>query len=93
MPGANHAAGPVTLGIRPEHLVHDEAGPIRISVLMSEHLGATTLIHGVLEGTDTDFVASMLGHVTADPGSTMSFSASSDNLHIFDASSGKRIEG
>ncbi len=93
IPGANHAAGAVTLGIRPEHLVHDDAGPIKITVQMSEHLGANTLIHGVLEGTDSDFVASMLGHVTADPGSTMSFSALTENLHIFDAASGKRIEG
>ena len=82
----------MTLGIRPEHLIHDENGSIRISVQMLEQLGANTLVHGVLEGTDTEMVASMPGHVTAGMGSVMSFSAEAANLHVFDASTGKRIE-
>ena len=69
--GAQHANGPVTLGIRPEHLAHNEHGPIRITVQMFEQLGANTLMHGVLEGTDTDVVASMPGHVTAGVGSVI----------------------
>ena len=90
--GARHASGGVTLGIRPEHLAHDENGPIRISVQMLEQLGANTLVHGVLEGTEVEMVASMPGHVTAGLGSVMSFSAEVSNLHVFDASSGKRID-
>ncbi|MCK0142802.1 sn-glycerol-3-phosphate import ATP-binding protein UgpC [Aliiroseovarius sp. F20344] len=90
--GANHANGAITLGIRPEHLVHDENGPIKISVQMFEQLGANTLMHGVLDGTDNDIVASMPGHVTAGEGSVMSFSVEASNLHVFDATSGKRIE-
>ena len=90
--GAGHANGAVTLGIRPEHLVHDENGSIRVSVQMFEQLGANTLMHGVLEGTDTDVVASMPGHVTAGVGSVMSFTAAANDLHVFDTTSGKRIE-
>ncbi|WP_136442237.1 sn-glycerol-3-phosphate import ATP-binding protein UgpC [Pacificoceanicola onchidii] len=90
--GAAHASGSVTLGIRPEHLVRDENGPVRISAQMFEQLGANTLVHGVLEGTDTDVVASLPGHVTAEAGSVMSFKASASDLHIFDSTSGKRIE-
>jgi sn-glycerol 3-phosphate transport system ATP-binding protein len=90
--GATHANGPVTLGVRPEHLVHDEAGSIRISAQMFEQLGATTLVHGVLDGTDTDIVASMTGHVTAGAGTIMSFSAEAGNLHVFDSSTGRRID-
>ena len=90
--GAEHANGTVTLGIRPEHLVREDNGPIRISVQMCEQLGANTLVHGVLEGTGTDVVASVLGHVTADEGSLMSFSVLAGDLHVFDATSGKRID-
>ena len=89
--GADHANGSVTLGIRPEHLVHDENGPIRITAQMFEQLGANTLMHGVLEGTDIDVVASMPGHVSVGAGSIMSFSASASDLHVFDLSSGERI--
>ncbi len=90
--GGGHSTGAVTLGIRPEHLMHDENGPIGISVQMFEQLGANTLLHGVLEGTDTEIVASMPGHVSTGEGSVMRFSAEASVLHVFDAASGKRIE-
>ena len=90
--GASHANGAVTLGIRPEHLVHDENGPISISVQMFEQLGANTLMHGVLDGTDTDIVASLPGHVSAEAGTVMKFSAPVEALHVFDSATGKRIE-
>lgn len=91
--GAGHASGAVTLGIRPEHLALDEAGPIQITAQMFEQLGATTLVHGILEGTETDIVASLPGHVTAGEQAVMRFSAVESDLHVFDTVSGKRIEG
>ena len=90
--GAHYASGSVILGIRPEHLEHDANGPVRISVQMCEQLGANTLVHGVLEGTGTDIVANMTGHVTAEAASIMSFAAEADNLHTFDSETGRRIE-
>lgn len=83
--------GFVTLGIRPEHLKPDTDGPIEIEVDLFEQLGANTLLHGVLKGTQTECVASLPGHVSIERGATMSFSASSDLLHLFDPETGKRI--
>ncbi len=90
--GDAQAGGKVTLGVRPEHLVQDDAGAIRIVVQMVEQLGANTLVHGVLEGSETDVVASVPGHLTAEAGTVMSFSAAAEDLHLFDATTGKRID-
>lgn len=90
--GGAQASGQITLGVRPEHLVQDDAGAIRIIVQMVEQLGANTLVHGVLEDSETEFVASVPGHVTAEEGTLMSFSAAAEDLHVFDVTSGKRIE-
>jgi sn-glycerol 3-phosphate transport system ATP-binding protein len=90
--GGAQASGNVTLGVRPEHLVVEDAGEIRITVQMVEQLGANTLVHGVLEGSETEFVASVPGHVAATAGTLMSFSAAAEDLHIFDATTGKRID-
>ena len=90
--GGENTSGEVTLGVRPEHLTADDDGTIKVTVSLFEHLGANTLLHGNLEGTDTDIVASLPGHVTADAGSLMRFSAPKDLLHIFDTATGKRID-
>ena len=91
LPGGLEASGSVTLGLRPEHLIPDANGPLRIVVQMFEHLGATTLMHGTLDKTNIDVVASLPGHVSADSGSVMTFSAAADNMHIFDTETGKRV--
>ncbi|MFK7753440.1 MAG: sn-glycerol-3-phosphate import ATP-binding protein UgpC [Sedimentitalea sp.] len=90
--GPGHVQGPVTLGLRPEHLQLDPQGPVHVTVNLFEHLGANTLLHGTLAGSDTDIVVSLPGHVTATPGSEMTFSALTENLHLFDAETGKRLE-
>lgn len=82
----------VLLGIRPEHLVPDEEGPIVINVDMVEQLGANTLLHGTLSGSQHAMVASIPGHVTAEPGSQHCFSAAPELLHLFDPKSEKRLE-
>jgi sn-glycerol 3-phosphate transport system ATP-binding protein len=90
--GAVGVSGRVTFGIRPEHLVRDEAGPIRVSVQLFEQLGANTLLHGVLEGTDSDVVVSLPGHVRLEPGEVLGFAAPPDAHHLFDVQTEKRIE-
>ena len=85
------ASGPVTLGVRPEHLLLDPEGVVRIQVLMLEQLGANTLVHGVLDGSDTPMVASLAGVVSAAEGDIMTFDAPGDALHLFDRQSGARI--
>ena len=84
--------GPVMLGLRPEHLVADKAGPLVVLVKMSEPLGANTLLHGQIKGIDQDFVVSLPGvHREADIKGERRFSIPAAATHVFDAISGKRI--
>lgn len=83
--------GEALLGLRPEHLVPDAAGAIVIDVDMVEQLGANTLLHGALSGTDHAMVASVSGHVTAASGSQHRFSVGSENMHLFDSATQKRL--
>ena len=90
LPGGT-GAGAVTLGLRPEHLVADEAGPVRVRVALSEKLGANTLIHGVLEGTERDMVVSLDGIRDIGEGTALGFSIPPGAMHLFDAGTGRRI--
>ncbi|TRD18937.1 sn-glycerol-3-phosphate import ATP-binding protein UgpC [Palleronia caenipelagi] len=82
--------GDVTVGLRPEHVFADSAGVLRLNVHQSEPLGANTLLHGTLEGKA--FTASLPG-VHRMPGNDrdMSLNFASENLHLFDPKTGKRI--
>ncbi len=86
-------SGAVTLGIRPEHLQPDPQGPIALSVDVLEQLGANTLVHGTLEGSDATLTASLDGVRQAVPGDVFRFAATGDALHLFDRQSGKRLGG
>jgi sn-glycerol 3-phosphate transport system ATP-binding protein len=65
---------------------------IKIEVEMLEQLGASTLVHGKLQGTETSFVVSLDGIQTAEIGTVLSFAVSKKTLHLFDADTGKRID-
>jgi len=83
--------GPVKLGIRPEHLVFDDQGPISVTVKMAEPLGANTLLHGVLAGSAEGFTASMQGvHLLTDGAKELRFGVQPGKAHLFDAASGLR---
>ncbi len=90
LPGAR-GAGPVTLGMRPEHLIADSEGPIRIRVSVLEQLGSNTLVHGTLEGTEREMVASLPGIHQIPEGEVLGFLIRPDELHQFDAATGKRL--
>ncbi len=90
LPGAQ-GPGPVTLGLRPEHLVPDDEGPIRIRTMVLEQLGTNTLVHGVLEGTGHEMVASLPGIHQIPEGAVLGFLIPPDKLHQFDASTGRRL--
>ena len=88
------ASGPVVVGIRPEHLTPNPEGVIALDTAMSEPLGSNTLVHGTLNGTDTELVASLAGiHRENDLQGTMRFSVAAASTHLFDAGSGRRIDG
>ena len=87
--------GPVTgaksLGLRPEHLVPDAGGPITMQVLLAEPLGANTLLHGRIEGSETPFTASLAGvHRLKQRNETLRLQIDPANLHLFD-NTGQRI--
>lgn len=82
----------VKLGIRPEHLVRDEQGPIAAKVLMAEPLGANTLLHGNLAATGDAITISMPGvHPVGDKGIELRFSVKPDHIHLFDGQTGQRL--
>ena len=96
VPGGSFAVtaadGPVKLGLRPEHVVPDEAGPLALAVHLAEPLGANTLLHGVLDGTDISFTASLAGvHRSQKRGQVVRLNADPANLHLFDMA-GQRLE-
>lgn len=83
--------GDVIVGIRPEHLVQDPNGTLPVQVEMLEQLGANTLIHGVLEGSDTQIVVSMTGIQTMATNEVIRFNPAPNAVHLFDAKTEKRL--
>ncbi|MBV1897367.1 MAG: sn-glycerol-3-phosphate import ATP-binding protein UgpC [Rhodobacteraceae bacterium] len=84
-------SGAVIAGIRPEHLIQDPEGVLPVRVEMLEQLGANTLVHGVLDGTDTQIVASVTGIQSLPINDVVRFSPAPDELHLFDAKTEKRL--
>ncbi len=83
----------ILVGIRPEHLVRNDAdGAISMQVEVLEHLGGVTLLHGPLEGSDQQIVASLNGISVVEVGETVRFDAPERALHLFDPATEKRIE-
>lgn len=83
--------GPISVGIRPEHIVVDAANPLLMTVLQSEPLGANTLLHGKLN--NQPFTASVPGvHRIASSGEELRLTVSPENMHLFNTETGKRIE-
>ncbi|MDA9207345.1 sn-glycerol-3-phosphate import ATP-binding protein UgpC [Octadecabacter sp.] len=91
VPAQTTATGNVTAGIRPEHVIADESGPLSITVQMGEPLGANTLLHGRLDGTNEAFTLSLPGVHHAVAGETIRFSVDPAHLHFFDTETGQRI--
>ena len=88
------ADGPVKLGVRPEHLVPDDVGPLRVDVKMAEPLGANTLLHGFIEGNAAGFTVSLQGvHLMDADNATRRFCIEAGKAHVFDAKTGLRHTG
>ena len=89
---SNHS-GPVSIGLRPEHLVIDPNGPIEIQVKSVEPLGANTLIHGKLDGSNDLFTATINGvHLLSKSDKTLRLSIPPEKVYLFDQESGLRLE-
>jgi len=83
--------GPVTAGIRPEHIISSPDGPLAIDVQMGEPLGANTLLHGRLASTNDAFTVSLTGVHHAVANQTIRFGVDPENLHFFDPKTGERL--
>jgi sn-glycerol 3-phosphate transport system ATP-binding protein len=91
LPGPTVAAGAVIIGIRPEHLVQRPDGPLAVRIEMLEHLGANTLVHGVLEGTTTPIVVSIDGLQTLPTNAILCFAPKEGQIHMFDRQTEVRL--
>ncbi|WP_138471109.1 sn-glycerol-3-phosphate ABC transporter ATP-binding protein UgpC [Poseidonocella sp. HB161398] len=85
--------GKVKMGLRPEHVIPDPSGPLRLRVALSEPLGANTLLHGQLaHDGGVPFTASLPGiHGNGPDGGDLRFSAAPSAVHLFDPDSGLRL--
>ena len=79
---------PVTIGIRPEHLLADGASGLPVTVELAEPLGSETVLHGRL-ADGTALTARVPGALAAE---SMSLAPDASALHVFDAGTGKRID-
>jgi len=84
------AAGPLVLGVRPEHIRFSDAAPIRGSVFGAEYLGTTQIV--TVETEQGRVKARLPSSVLVQVGETVGLSFRSDSLALFDATTGAAIQ-
>jgi ABC-type sugar transport system ATPase subunit len=77
------------LGVRPEHLVIDEAGAVPATVSVVERLGSETVLWVVAAG-GTRLAVRTPPHQSVAAGETITLSVRPERLHRFDATTGVR---
>jgi multiple sugar transport system ATP-binding protein len=80
--------GPITLGVRPEHLRLDPAGA-KADVVVIEPTGSETQVTLSLGGQD--LVGVFRERISAAPGQAIGIDFDKNLLHLFDVETGKRI--
>jgi sn-glycerol 3-phosphate transport system ATP-binding protein len=81
----------IALGVRPEHLLAADNGPLEFEIDLAEPLGADTLLHGRFGDALEMVTVRQSGHVLAKPGEKRRFSVGATRLHLFSSDTGKRI--
>ena len=84
----NLPPGTVQIGVRPEHLHIDPAGPWAMQLQAIERLGASTYLHGTLDGAP--LCCEHRGAIDAEPGQRLRLSPQAGRVHAFDAQ-GQRL--
>ena len=82
----------ITFGIRPENIRLDAAAghePVPASVVLNEPLGAETLV--TFQAGNTELVARCAASFAPRPGATATLHLASDQMHLFDATSGAAL--
>ncbi|MFC7737395.1 sn-glycerol-3-phosphate import ATP-binding protein UgpC [Roseomonas sp. GCM10028921] len=83
------AGQPITLGVRPEHLLAGEGeGAIPLAVELIEPLGSETVVHGRAPG-GLAVTARLPGTFS---GSVLPVRLPGTHLHVFDAETGRRLD-
>ncbi|MCZ8374050.1 MAG: sn-glycerol-3-phosphate import ATP-binding protein UgpC [Beijerinckiaceae bacterium] len=91
---ATPVAGPVTLGVRPEHLeLSAEAGALAIDLTVTavEAVGAESYIYGALGGQGPEIIVRIPGRDLPAIGTSLRAVARSENLHFFSRETGIRL--
>jgi sn-glycerol 3-phosphate transport system ATP-binding protein len=88
-----HAGRKVTLGIRPEHVVHAEgqAYAVAFAVEVVEALGADTLVHGSIGESRLPLMMRLPGNERVAAGDKLSITLPTASLHLYDAATGARL--
>jgi sn-glycerol 3-phosphate transport system ATP-binding protein len=84
----------VTLGIRPEHLHPAESqanGPIHLRASLVEALGADTVVHGQIAGSDEALAIRLAGTSRVAAGDRLVLAPDPERLHLFDPQTGRRL--
>jgi sn-glycerol 3-phosphate transport system ATP-binding protein len=91
VPGLGNLAGrSITVGLRPEHLaIGDGPGAFDFRVDVTEELGADTLLHGPLDGTD--IVVRLPGSLGLRAGDQIRLCPDPALVHLFDDKTGRRL--
>ncbi|GGB33411.1 sugar ABC transporter ATP-binding protein [Roseibium aquae] len=76
------------LGLRPENVRLDQAGPITVTVKAVEYLGADLLVDGILGAAS--FQVRLPATQNVAPGDTIRLGFDPGQLHVFDQTSGTR---
>jgi len=87
-------SGEAKIGLRPEHMYPDPNGPLLVNTTFVEPLGATTLQHGNISGSEASIVASVPGvaPINDQQGATQRYGFDVDHIHVFHPESGNRID-
>jgi multiple sugar transport system ATP-binding protein len=82
-------AGPLTLGVRPEHIRFDDAAALRGSVYAVEYLGTNQIV--TVETAHGRIKARVPADQRLDPGETVGLALASARLSLFEATGGRAL--
>jgi sn-glycerol 3-phosphate transport system ATP-binding protein len=89
----------VILGIRPEHLQpaplqgSGGAPQLHLGVSLVEALGADTVVHGQIVGSQQDLAVRLAGTSKVAAGDQLALTPDIQRLHLFDPATGRRLAG
>jgi sn-glycerol 3-phosphate transport system ATP-binding protein len=94
-PRSGQAGRQVTLGIRPEHLqlAQERVAPqLHFRVALVEALGADTVVHGRIAGSEQTLAVRLAGTSRVAAGDRLTLTPDLARLHLFDPATRRRLE-